>query len=245
MTSAQSSPNEIIRRALLKIESATVLKAVDSLDLRGTSKVSAVVGVPLRKLQQRRNVEIFATTAPLPAVRALLEVLSARPLDQVIHDLAEHASEPSYEQLSNAVKKLLHDGATTDEAVALLTFVIGEGFPAAPHCRRLLAERAEFDLPLLAADTVVSTLLVPKEIDPEVREQRRVRREEGKRKKMQKAATAQARPQNKPGRPKSSVSSLPPRGFEVPTPPKPTPSTDPPMRTEGPTHGGERTPDAT
>ena len=47
---------ETSRRALLKISEATILTTVDGLDLRGHAKISAVVGIPLRNLQQRRDV---------------------------------------------------------------------------------------------------------------------------------------------------------------------------------------------
>ena len=216
MTTTQSSPNDTIRRALLKIEAATVLDAVDSLELRGANKVSAVVGVPLRNLQQRRDVESFATSGPLPAVRALLELLAARPLERVIHDLGDHASDPTYEQLSDAVDRLLGDGATNDDIVALLTFVIGEEFPASAHCRRLLGERAEFDLPTLASAAPVLSLLTPKEIDPDVREQRRVRREAAKHQKMRNTTAAQQ--QHPHHRQKKANPTLPSRGSNAPAP---------------------------
>jgi len=142
---------QYVRRAVLKINETTILDTVDSLDLRGNAKISAVIGMPLRSLQQRRDVVTFATTAPLAAVKAMLELLAAEPLERVVAALGEHADTPSFDQLSDAVDGLVANGSTPDDVVALLAFAIGEEFPAAPHCRRLLEERAEFALPELPA----------------------------------------------------------------------------------------------
>jgi hypothetical protein len=185
---------QYVRRSLLKLNEATVLEAVDSLDLRGNAKVSAVVGMPLRSLQQRRDVAAFASTAPIAAVKGLLELLAMDPLERVIEALGEHAETPTYEQLSAAVDTLLARGSSIDDVVALLGFAIGEEFPAAPHCKRLLDEREEFKLPELPEVAPSAALLVPKQIDPEVRAQRRARREEEKRKRRNTAPVHPARP---------------------------------------------------
>src|ERR1039458_10211983 len=95
---------EISRRALLKISESTILTTVDGLDLRGHAKISAVVGIPLRNLQQRHDVTTFAATAPIAAVSALLELLASAPLEKVIVALGEHADTPNFEQLSAADK---------------------------------------------------------------------------------------------------------------------------------------------
>lgn len=194
MTPSPSSPVHYVRRGLLKISDATVLEAVDSLDLRGNAKISAVVGMPLRSLQQRRDVTAFAIGAPIAAVKGLLELLAMEPLEKVVTALGDHADSPSYEQLSTAVDQLIADGATDDEIVALLTFAIGEEFPAAPHCRQLLDERPQFELPELPEIAPSSALLAPKQIDPEVREQRKARREEEKRRRRNSAPVHPARP---------------------------------------------------
>ncbi|MGC2169525.1 MAG: hypothetical protein WA580_10530, partial [Acidimicrobiales bacterium] len=76
MTDATSNANAVMRAALLKMDADHVLSVVDTLDLRANAKVSAVVGVPLRQLQQRRDVESFAVSAPVAAVRGLLEVIA-------------------------------------------------------------------------------------------------------------------------------------------------------------------------
>jgi hypothetical protein len=199
MTDASSSANAVVRAALLKISADVVLSTVDSLDLRAHSKVSAVVGVPLRQLQQRRAVEIFATTAPIAAVKALLEVLAMAPIEKIIGLLGEHADSPSYEQLSGAVDEMLATDSSVDEVVAVLAFAISESFPAAPHCRRLLSEREEFALPELPDVVAPSVLAPPREVSAEIREQRKSRREEDKRRK--KSASA-ARP-SRTTRPKS------------------------------------------
>jgi hypothetical protein len=172
----------------------TVLSAVDSLDLRGQGKISAVVGIPLRNLQQRRDVRMFATSAPVAALRGLLELLAMDPLDKVVVALGDYADNPTYEQLADAVDQLLTNGATDDDVVALLAFAIVESFPAGLHCRQLLLERPAFELPELP-DVVVSTsLLAPKETDPEVREQRKARREQEKQRKKGPSSIRPARP---------------------------------------------------
>ncbi len=213
MTDASSSANTVVRAALLKISADTVLATVDSLDLRAHSKVSAVVGVPLRQLQQRRDVDVFATTAPMAAVRGLLEVIAMSPLEKIIGLLGEHADSPSYEQLSAAVDETLATGSSIDDVIAVLAFAIGESFPAAPHCRRLLAERDELALPELPDVVAPSVLAPPREVSAEIREQRKNRREEEKRRK--KSATA-ARP-SRTTRPKTVA---PPRTETNPTAPQ-------------------------
>lgn len=190
MPATTPSAAHYVRQALLKIDPATILELVDSLDLRGNAKVSAVVGMPLRGLQQRRDVVAFAAGAPLPAVKGLLELLAMGPLEKVIEALGEHADTPTFDQLSVAVDQLLASGTTDDEIVAVLCFAIGEEFPAASHCR-LLLERPAFVLPELVEPAPSSSLLVPKEIDPQVREQRRARREQEK---LKKKATGPVRP---------------------------------------------------
>src|ERR1700691_432838 len=109
---------EISRRAILKISESTILKTVDGLDLRGHAKISAVVGIPLRNLQQRRDVTAFATSAPVAAVTALLELLAMDPLEKVIAALGEHADTPNFEQLSEAIDAVISEGASVDDVVA-------------------------------------------------------------------------------------------------------------------------------
>lgn len=183
MTTTTSSANDMMRRGLLKISDETVLATVDSLNLKGNTRIQAVVGMPLRTLQQRRDVTTFAATAPIAAVQGLLELLALAPLERVVEALGEHADTPSFDQLSAAVESLVARGSTLDDIVALLTFAIGEGFPAAPHCRQLLEERDEYLLPELPTLDSAGTLLSPKVVDDEVREQRRLRREREKSKK--------------------------------------------------------------
>src|ERR1039457_5488745 len=194
MSPSTSSPAHFVRRALLKIDDHTILAAVDTLDLRGNAKISAVAGMPLRSLQQRRDVTAFAIGAPIAAVKGLLELLAMEPLENVIEALGDHAESPSYEQLSSAVDQRIAEGASDDDMVAVLTFAIGEEFPAAAHCRQLLEERSQFRLPALPEIAPNSALLAPKQIDPEVREQRKVRREEEKRRRRNSAPIHPARP---------------------------------------------------
>jgi hypothetical protein len=199
MTDASSSANHVVRAALLKISEETVLATADSLDLRAHSKVSAVVGVPLRQLQQRRDVQAFAASAPIAAAKGLLEVLALAPLEKIIGLLGDHADSPTYEQLSVAVDEMLATDSTDDEVIAVLAFAVGDAFPAAPSCRRLLEEREAFALPELPDVAAPSVLAAPREVSAEIREQRKNRREEEKRRKKS-ASTARplrsSRPKN-------------------------------------------------
>jgi hypothetical protein len=181
VSDASSNASTIVRRAFLKIDPAMTLRAVDTLDLRARAKVSAVVGVPLRQLQQRRDVGAFATTAPLAALKSLLDVLALAPLERIVAYLGDHAESPTYDQLARAVDQLIGSGSSFDDAVAALAYAIGESFPAAPSCRRLLEERAELALPALPEVIAPTILASPREVNPEIREQRRARRDEEKR----------------------------------------------------------------
>ncbi len=205
MSSSTSSATELVRRTFLKIDPSVVLGVVDSLDLRGSGKISAVIGVPLRNLQQRRDVSAFATGAPPAALSAMLELLTAEPLEKVIHALGDHADNPSFEQLTDAVDRLIAEGVSATDMLMVMTFAIAEGFPAAPHCRRLLAERTEFELPALPEVVAPTPLASLKETDPQIREQRRARREEMKRKK----GPTSVRPP-RPGKAKESKKTTPP-----------------------------------
>ncbi|HEV3188282.1 MAG TPA: hypothetical protein VGZ04_09605 [Acidimicrobiales bacterium] len=194
MTDASASANTIVRAAFLKIDPEVTLRAADSLDLRAHAKVSAVVGVPLRQLQQRRDVTAFATTAPLAAVRGLLEVMALAPLEATIELLGDHADNPTYEQLSEAVDQLLASGSSIDDVVALLAHAVGASFPAAPQCRRLLEERPELSLPILPEVVAPTVLAAPKEVSAEIREQRKLRREDEKKKKKSASSARPPRP---------------------------------------------------
>jgi hypothetical protein len=210
MTDVSSGANGVMRAALLKIDPTIVLAKVDSLDLRAHARVSAVIGVPLRQLQQRRDVTAFATTAPMAAVRALLELLAMAPLERVVELLGDHAESPNYEQLAAAIDGLLASGSTNDDAVAVLAYAVGESFPAAPHCRRLFEEREAFTLPELPEVAAPTVLAPPREVSAELREQRRARREEEKRRKKPGTPT-------RPPRPAKTKSVAPPRGVAATT----------------------------
>jgi hypothetical protein len=205
MSSNTSSATDIARRALLKIDESTVMAMVDGLDLRGHAKISAVVGMPLRTLQQRRDVATFGATAPIAAVNALLELLAMAPLEKVIAALGDHSETPTYDQLVAALAVVEHDGASVNDIVAVLGFAVAEEFPAAPHCRRLFDERPDLLLPELPDHVAPTTLLSPKEIDPEVREARRRRREEEKKRKRGPVSVRPPRPMKA----KPAVSSRP------------------------------------
>jgi hypothetical protein len=218
VTDATSNATVVVRAALLKINPAHVLSFVDSLDLRANAKVSAVVGVPLRQLQQRRDVEAFVTSAPMAAARALLEVIAMAPLEKVIELLGDHAEHPTYEQLSAAIDEFLDAGGSTDDALSVLAYAIGDAFPAAAQCRRLISEREDFALPEIPEVHAATVLAAPREVSPEIREQRKQRREEEKRRK--KAVTTpraprSAKPKNSaPPRPSANVSPATPTAPE-------------------------------
>ena len=178
-----TSATDIVRRGLLKIDSSYLLGIVDELDLRPSARVTAVVGVPLRSLQQRRDVAAFAAGAPLPAVRALLELVALGPLDKVVEALGEHAESPTYEQLAGALDELRGAGMSDDDVIAVLCFAVGEGFAAAAHCRRMLEERDAWRLPVLPEVTAIPVIAPPREVDPALKEARRLRREAQRRKK--------------------------------------------------------------
>ena len=214
MASTSINSTDVARRALLKIDDGVVLAAVDSLDLRASAKISAVVGFPLRTLQQRRDVTAFATTAPMPAVLGILELLALAPQERIIGLLGDHADSPTYEQLSAALDQMTSDGASTDELVALLAFAVSEKFPAAGHCQRLLEERPELELPTLPEVSSEASLLSPRETDPEVREQRRARREQER---LRKKGPTSSRPV-RPPKVKASGSVEPARPVVVASP---------------------------
>jgi hypothetical protein len=217
MTSMSGDAVETARRALIKISETKVLEAVDGLDLRGHAKISAVVGIPLRNLQQRRDVAAFATSAPMAAVTALLELLAMAPLEKVIAALGDHADTPNFEQLSQAFDTVSREGSSIDDLVAVMAFAIVEDFPAAPHCRQLFQERAEYALPELPVVTVESKLLQPKETDPEIKEQRRRRREEEKKRKRGPSSQRPARPTKSKPAPKAHDLEVPSVEGETPT----------------------------
>jgi hypothetical protein len=194
MVDSSGSDNGIVRSAFLKMSPELTLETVDRLDLRAHAKVSAVVGVPLRHLQQKRDVEVFATTAPMPALKGLLELIAQAPLEKIIEALGEHSEAPDFDQMANAVDAIVSSGSTSDEVVAVLAFAVGEQFAAAPHCRRLLLERVDYLLPELP-DIAPPTVLAPaREVSPEIREQRRLRREEEKRRKRSNSSVRPPRP---------------------------------------------------
>jgi len=203
MAPSTGNAAEISRRALLKISESTILTTVDGLDLRGHAKISAVVGIPLRNLQQRHDVETFAVMAPIAAVTALLELLAMAPLERVIAVLGEHADSPNFEQLSAAVDDVRRNGSSVDDVVAVLAFAIAQEFPAAPHCRRLFDERDDLALPALPDVVVTPPVFAPKETDPEIKEQRRRRREEEKKRKRGPTSPRPPRPARAKAAPKT------------------------------------------
>ncbi|MBW4029083.1 MAG: hypothetical protein HIU57_00200 [Acidobacteria bacterium] len=190
MPSLNASPHDVMRRAIAKLDPDAVMRVVDALQLQG-AKLSAVVAVPLRSLQKKRDVAAFAAGAPLDAVAGLLELLAMEPLEKVIEALGEHSETPSYEQLTAAIATLRGVTLNDDQLVAVLAFAIGHDFPAAAHCRRILGEDDALALPDIEITIGRASLLNPKVVDDSVREQRRQRREEEKARKRARVAKAE------------------------------------------------------
>lgn len=194
MSEVRGGSSAILRRALAKIDPTVTMTMVDSLDLRAHAKVSAVVGVPLRQLQQRRDVASFASSAPIAAVRALIELMALGPLEKVVELLGDHGDNPTFEELSSAIDEALATGTSVDEMVAVLAYAVAESFAAAPHCQRLLEERPEFTLPELEVAAAPTILAPARQVDPGLREQRRARREAEKRRRRPGVPVRPARP---------------------------------------------------
>ena len=211
MTDSSRATATLVRASLLKVDPEWALRALDTLDLSARAKVSPVVGVPLRQLQQRRDVAIFSVSAPLAAVKALVEVLALAPLERVIAILGDHATNPTFEQLEASIDELLATGGSVDDVVVVLAYAVAETFPAAANCRRLLEERPDLALPEVEEAAPPSVVGSIREVRPEVRDQRRARREEERRRKK---PTSPPRP---PRPAKSKTSGPAPR----PTPPAP------------------------
>ena len=145
--STKSHSTDIARRALASIPSNDLLDLVDQLDLRPTPGSSPILLVPLRSLKQRRDVETFLRNVPLATASLLLEIIGHDVLGAIIEQLGEHASEPTFDQLADVVDGILSEGASAVEVRAVLGHVVAEGFPAAVHCEKLLAEREQLAIP--------------------------------------------------------------------------------------------------
>jgi hypothetical protein len=177
----------LLRRALLKFDATRVLGVVDSLNLQPSARVAVVVG-PLRSLKKSRDVSLFVRSAPIAAVRYVIELLSSECLERVVALLGEHSENPSFEELSAAVDELPHDEFDSATLAAMLATAAASGVPATSHCVRLLEEREALHLPDVTF-TPSEGLLQPKTVDPLVRAQRRQRREAQK--KARSGATSQ------------------------------------------------------
>ena len=220
MSPLTASANDVMRRAIAKLDADAVMHVVDALQLSG-SKLSAVIAVPLRTLQKERDVAAFAAGAPIDAVSGLLELLSMEPLEKVIEALGEHAETPSYENLSAAITSLRGESLSDDELVVVLAFAIGHDFPAAAHCRRILGEDEALALPEIELTIGHASLLSPKVVDESVREHRRARREEEKARKQAQAArakSAKSGPKNKPEKKPTPSMLTSTAGQRTPTP---------------------------
>ncbi len=213
MTPLTASPHDVMRRAIAKLDASAVMRVVDALQLQG-AKLSAVVAVPLRSLQKKRDVIAFAGGAPIDAVAGLLELFATEPLEKVIEALGEHSETPSYEQLTAALASLRGETLSDDEIVAVLAFAVGNDFPAAAHCRRILGEDDALALPEIEVTIGRASLLSPKVVDEAVREQRRQRREGEKARRLSRAAKTKV----DRGHPRVKASKKPPSSSASPAP---------------------------
>ncbi len=170
----------LLRGALARCGSPALLEAVDGLDLRG-AKVTPVVGMPLRALQQRRDAAAFWSSAPLPAVEALVELMSHDTLAQVVEALGEHADQPTFEQLVEGLEAVSGQGVADEPIVLVLAYAVAEGFAAAPHCRRLLEEDPRWAVAPVESTAPSLAGASERVVDEEVRERRRARRAAKKR----------------------------------------------------------------
>ena len=189
----------LVRRALLASPTAAVLGLVDQLNLQPKSRMDVVVLAPLRNVKKSRNVESFAASAPLGAVRFLVDTLTNEALERVVALLGDRADDPTYEELAGAVDDMLREGFTGNVVAGMLVAAATSHVPAEPHCRQLLAERVEFTLPELAVAPPASVVGEIKSVSPELKEQRKKRREEQKLAKQR----AQSRPPTKSPRVKA------------------------------------------
>lgn len=173
-------PSTLLRRALAHCDDETVLALVDQLNLQPSARVDVVVVAPIRNLRKSRSVLAFASTAPIAAVRFLIELLSRDALDRVVELLGEASSEPTFAQLSDAVDRLVTQEFEPSIIAAMLASAAANQVPAAAHCQRLLAERVSFQLPEIEVIATPQSLINLKAVDPKIREQRRARREQQK-----------------------------------------------------------------
>jgi hypothetical protein len=144
--SARSDATQLARRSLASLDASRVLGLVDQLDLRPAPGVNPVSLVPLKSLRQKRDVNVFAKTAPIASVALLLEVIGGDALEAVVEHLGDHAENPSLEQLTAAVTAAQSGDITSDEVLAMFAYAVVAEFPAAPHCRALLEESGSFTL---------------------------------------------------------------------------------------------------
>ncbi len=167
--------HDLVRRATAVLGAARVFELIDPAVLTPQTGVPPLVSLSLITLRKNRSFETWLSKAPVAATGFVASQLTHDALDRAIDLLGDAAANPSYEELVSALEQMR---AEFDPAVlaAMLALVAAESAPAEPHCRRLLAERPEFALPDVASAQRTS-LVNEKNVDPEVREQRRARRE--------------------------------------------------------------------
>ena len=172
---SDSTVNDVLRRILVTSDPELILSTVDQMDFRA-QRVSPAVALPMRKLQEQRDVVAFAASAPVPALEAMIQVMALETLEHVVEALGEHAEHPSLEQLRDALSAVRAAGAPQTALLCVLGLAIAEQFPAARHCRTLIDEDPDFALREAPAAPERKSLLQPKVVSDEVREQRRARR---------------------------------------------------------------------
>jgi hypothetical protein len=95
---------QILRQALATLDANEVVAFVDSLNLNASGRVDVLIVASLKSLKKSRNVEHFASTAPLSAVMFLVDATTSKVLARTIEILGDSADDPTFEELDGAVK---------------------------------------------------------------------------------------------------------------------------------------------
>jgi hypothetical protein len=190
----------LVRRAVVALGAERVLTHVDSLDLPNQAGAAVLIVAPLRTLRATRDVLSFAKSAPLTAVRAVAEALSADELELIVSSLGDNAAAVARGDEDTLI-------ATT------LAVAASHNVPARDHCLRLLSEMSELALPEI--EIASPQRGAPTPVDPAVKEARRQRRA------ADRASRERARSRPAAPNPRSRRPSTRP----IPPPPPPAPVT--------------------
>lgn len=205
----------LVRRAIVTYGASELLTLVDSLNLQPSARVDVVILAPLRNLHRGRNVNAFASNAPMLAVRFLAELISADALNRVVELLGDNSDEPSLEQLTAAVDALLAEEFAPSVVATMLALAAANAVPAAPHCVTLLERREEFSLVPLELVAAASPLAPAHSVDPKIREQRAKRRDEQKLARQRQNSRPPSRPAKTKSAPPRPVTPSPVVRYEV------------------------------